>query len=150
MHCLHTLFYSILLLFCRSVKSYRLEDYYCCCYYYYYGTLGSQKLILKISWAKRTFACMARWLWTGIAYWYFQDCCKMCLSRQHSDCAKWVLFLFFLLLGCSWPCCSAVSSLVFQSSALRHVTVESLCNSCCLARNPLVLMRVFVLRAFLH
>lgn len=103
--CVHALFayikfYSILLLFRRSIKSYRLEDYYCCCcYYYYYGNLGSQKLILKISWAKRIFACMARWLWTGIACWYFQDCCKMCLSRQHSDCTKWVLFLFFLLFG---------------------------------------------------
>lgn len=32
-------------------------------------------------------------------------------------------------LECLWPCCSAVSSLVFWSSALHHITVEELCNS---------------------
>lgn len=37
----------------------------------------------------------------------FPDCCKTCLSRQHSDCTKWLLFLLLLfgmftaLLQCS-------------------------------------------------
>lgn len=63
-----------------------------------------------------------------------EDCCKMCLSRQHSDYTKWLPFL--LLFGV-FTTCNAVSNFFFHRSAVHHVTLESLCNSCCLAKKSI-------------
>lgn len=73
----------------------------------------------------------------------------MCFSRQHSDCTKLLLFLlllfmvFIALLQCS------IQSLFFCSSALHHVTLESLCNSCFLAGKSINFNECFCTKGFL-
>lgn len=85
--------------------------------------------------------------YTG-AYWYFQTAAKRVWADNTMTALNDSSFCC-CFLGCSRPCCNAVSNLFFYSSALHHVTLESLCNSCCLARKSINFNECFCTKGLL-